>query len=73
MMRDNRSATTQHRHSRNHSYSNYVDPEILNIASQISSLVGLETRVKLKGSGGTIEMDFKNFEELDALFKRLNP
>jgi ParB family chromosome partitioning protein len=70
MMRGNRSATPQQRNSRSNSY---VDPEILNITAQISSLVSLETRIKLKGSGGTIEMDFKNFEELDDLLKRLNP
>ncbi|MDR1361896.1 MAG: ParB/RepB/Spo0J family partition protein [Holosporaceae bacterium] len=59
--------------SRSRSRSSYVDPEILNIAAQISSLVGLQAKIRLKGSGGTVEMDFKNFEELDFLLKRLNP
>ncbi|MDR2682155.1 MAG: ParB/RepB/Spo0J family partition protein [Holosporaceae bacterium] len=49
-----------------------LDPEILNVAGQISALVGLNVRIKLKNSGGVVEMDFKNFEELDALFQKLN-
>ncbi|MDR2267826.1 MAG: ParB/RepB/Spo0J family partition protein, partial [Holosporaceae bacterium] len=73
MLRGNKTATSQQRNNRGNNRYSYVDPEISNIAAQISSLVGLEARVKLKGSGGTIEMDFKNFEELDALLKRLNP
>jgi ParB family chromosome partitioning protein len=50
----------------------YVDPEILNLADQISSLVGLKSSVKLKGSGGVIEINFNNFEELDSFIHKLN-
>ncbi|MDR2794524.1 MAG: ParB/RepB/Spo0J family partition protein [Holosporaceae bacterium] len=49
-----------------------INPEIANAAGQIAALVGLEVRIKLKNYGGTIEIDFKNFEELDALFQKLN-
>ncbi|MDR3155808.1 MAG: ParB/RepB/Spo0J family partition protein [Holosporaceae bacterium] len=48
-----------------------VDPEVLNIANQISSLVGLDVNVRLKNNGGIIEIAFDNFEELDFLIKNL--
>ncbi|MDR3179812.1 MAG: ParB/RepB/Spo0J family partition protein [Holosporaceae bacterium] len=49
-----------------------ASPEIATAAGQISALVGLEVRIKLKNQGGIVEIDFKNFEELDALFQKLN-
>jgi ParB family chromosome partitioning protein len=49
-----------------------VDPEILNIAHQISCLVGLDVNVKLKNDGGVVEILFSNFEELDFLIKNLS-
>ncbi|MDR0631965.1 MAG: ParB/RepB/Spo0J family partition protein [Holosporaceae bacterium] len=50
----------------------YVDPEILNLANQISSLVGLKSNVRIKGNGGVIEINFNNFEELDSFVHKLN-
>ncbi|MDR0968788.1 MAG: ParB/RepB/Spo0J family partition protein [Holosporaceae bacterium] len=52
--------------------ASYVDPEIANLANQISSLVGLKSNVKLKGTSGVIEISFSNLEELDAFVRRLN-
>ncbi|MDR1334693.1 MAG: ParB/RepB/Spo0J family partition protein [Holosporaceae bacterium] len=49
-----------------------VDPEIFNIADQISSLIGLDVNIKLKGRGGVVEISFDNFEELDLLIKNLS-
>jgi ParB family chromosome partitioning protein len=51
---------------------NYINPEILNLASQISSLVGLKSNIILKKNGGIIEINFDNLEELDSFVQRLN-
>jgi ParB family chromosome partitioning protein len=48
-----------------------TDPEMLNIENQISSLTGLRVNIKLKNFGGIVEMEFKNFRELDALLMKL--
>ncbi|MDR1334052.1 MAG: ParB/RepB/Spo0J family partition protein [Holosporaceae bacterium] len=48
------------------------DCETINLAEQISSLIGLQSHIKLKGSGGILEINFANFEELDVLIRRLN-
>ncbi|MDR1561438.1 MAG: ParB/RepB/Spo0J family partition protein [Holosporaceae bacterium] len=50
----------------------YADPEISNLASQISSLVGLRTHIKLKNPGGVVEINFNDFKELDSLIYKLN-
>ncbi|MDR2646409.1 MAG: ParB/RepB/Spo0J family partition protein [Holosporaceae bacterium] len=56
----------------NSSGDNYIDQETLLLADKISSLTGLRSNVKLNGSGGIIEINFKNFEELDFFIRRLN-
>ncbi|MDR2723696.1 MAG: ParB/RepB/Spo0J family partition protein [Holosporaceae bacterium] len=53
-------------------HGNHTDPEVLNLTNQISSLTGLKSTVKLKGNGGTVEINFQNFEELDFFISRLN-
>ena len=50
----------------------YMDPEVANVAGQISMLLGLNVNINLKGTGGVVEIDFNNFEELDALIRKLN-
>lgn len=50
----------------------YTDPEILNISNQISSLLGLNVNVKIRGNGGVVEVEFKNFTELDNFVRKLN-
>ena len=50
----------------------YVDPEVLNIAHQISSMIGLQVNIKLKNKGGIVEIGFKDFGELDRLLGKLN-
>jgi ParB family chromosome partitioning protein len=52
--------------------TNKVDCEIINLAEQISSLVGLKSHIQLKGRGGIVEINFDNFEELDLLIRKLN-
>ena len=52
--------------------SAFVDPEISNLANQISSLIGLKSNVKLRGRGGVVEINFRNFEELDFFVRKLN-
>ncbi|GHT90474.1 chromosome partitioning protein ParB [Alphaproteobacteria bacterium] len=49
------------------------DPEVLNLANQISALIGLNVRIKLKNHGGTVEVDFGDFGELDQLLIKLSP
>jgi ParB family chromosome partitioning protein len=46
--------------------------EIINLADQISSLIGLQSSIKLKGKGGILEINFPNFEELDVLIRKFN-
>ena len=50
----------------------YVDPEVINLAGQISSLIGLDANIKLKGAGGVVEINFNSLEELDSLMKYLH-
>jgi ParB family chromosome partitioning protein len=57
---------------RERSNVDHTDPEMLNLADQISSLTGLKSNIKLKNSGGTVEIVFDSFEELDSLIKRLD-
>ncbi|MDR1375348.1 MAG: ParB/RepB/Spo0J family partition protein [Holosporaceae bacterium] len=52
--------------------SGNLDPEISNVAEQISSLTGLNANIKLRGSGGVIEIGFSNFQELDSFMAKLN-
>ena len=54
------------------SKNRYVDPEVLNIAHQISSMIGLQVNIKLKNKGGIVEIGFKDFGELDRLLGKLN-
>ncbi|MDR3187525.1 MAG: ParB/RepB/Spo0J family partition protein [Holosporaceae bacterium] len=49
-----------------------LDPEISNVADQISSLTGLKSNIKLRGSGGVIEINFGSFQELDSFMAKLN-
>jgi ParB family chromosome partitioning protein len=60
---------TRQRKSNRHSC---LDPEISNVAEQISSLIGLKSNIKLKGAGGVIEINFGNFQELDSFMAKLN-
>ena len=57
----------------NNRYNNqYIDPEIQNIAQQISSMIELQVNIKLKNRGGIIEIGFRDFNELDHLLSKLN-
>jgi ParB family chromosome partitioning protein len=60
------------RQRRGRANDNCDNPEIFNLAEQISSLTGLKSSVKLKGGGGVVEINFRNFEELDTLIRKLN-
>lgn len=48
------------------------DPEKQNLEAQLKELVGLDVNLKLKQNHGSIEIKFKDFNELDSLMKRLN-
>ncbi|MDR1982709.1 MAG: ParB/RepB/Spo0J family partition protein [Holosporaceae bacterium] len=56
----------------NQSNDNYIDPDILNLANQISSLVGLQSNIRLNKNGGVIEINFNKLEELESFIRRLN-
>lgn len=58
--------------ARNEVTNRYVDPEIQNIAHQISSMTGLQVNIKLKNRGGIVEIGFRDFNELDHLLSKLN-
>lgn len=49
-----------------------VDPEVLHVSEKLSSMLGLEVTINLKGSGGIVEISFENFEELDKLISKLD-
>ncbi|MDR2107420.1 MAG: ParB/RepB/Spo0J family partition protein [Holosporaceae bacterium] len=55
-----------------HSNDNFTDPEIGNLAYQISSLLGLKAEIKLKGNGGVVEITFSSLDELDSFVGKLN-
>ena len=60
-------------HEANNRYNKrYIDPEIQNIAQQISSMIELQVNIKLKNRGGIIEIGFRDFNELDHLLSKLN-
>jgi ParB family chromosome partitioning protein len=50
----------------------FIDPDVVNVANQISSLVGMPVTIKLKNRGGTVQIEFKNFDELDMFVQKLN-
>jgi ParB family chromosome partitioning protein len=52
--------------------NHFEDPEVLNLASQISALIGLVVNIKLKNHGGVVEISFDDFKELDSLIRKLN-
>lgn len=53
-------------------YKKPEDPDVINLVSQISSILEMSVNVKLKKSGGKIEINFDNFEELDKLLSKFN-
>ena len=49
-----------------------VAPEVYNISAQLTSLLNLPSKIKLRKNGGVIEIEFTDFEELDRLISRFN-
>ena len=49
-----------------------VTPEVYNISAQLTSLLNLPSKVKLRKNGGVIEIEFTDFEKLDRLISKLN-
>lgn len=49
----------------------YRDPDIEIIEAQIEAVVGIPTKIKLRGNGGSVIIDFKNYEQLDILMNSL--
>ncbi|MDR2766190.1 MAG: ParB/RepB/Spo0J family partition protein [Holosporaceae bacterium] len=50
----------------------HIDPDVLNLANKMSSLIGLEVAVRLRGSGGVIEISFPDLKALDSFVQKLN-
>ncbi len=48
-----------------------VDPDLSRLTREIADLIGLNTEFKLKGAGGELRIQFSQFDELDALLKKL--
>lgn len=46
--------------------------ETKNLETQLSDLLGLQVNLKMKQNKGSIEIKFKNLNELDSLLKRFN-
>ena len=49
-----------------------VTPEVYNISAQLTSLLNLPSKIKLRKNGGVIEIEFTDFEKLDRLISKLN-
>ncbi|WP_114690293.1 ParB/RepB/Spo0J family partition protein [Polynucleobacter necessarius] len=47
------------------------DPDMQRLMQEIADLIGLNTEFKLKGKGGELRIRFSQFDELDALLKKL--
>ncbi len=48
-----------------------ADPDLTRLTREIADLIGLNAEFKLKGSGGELRIQFSQFDELDALLKKL--
>lgn len=48
-----------------------IDPDLSRLTREIADLIGLNTEFKLKGRGGELRIQFSQFDELDALLKKL--
>jgi ParB family chromosome partitioning protein len=47
------------------------DPDTRRLAQEMADLIGLNVQFKFKGKGGEIRIGFSQFDELDALLKKL--
>lgn len=47
------------------------DPDLHRLTQEIADLIGLSAEFKFKGKGGELRIRFSQFEELDALLKKL--
>jgi ParB family chromosome partitioning protein len=47
------------------------DPDLRRLAQEIADLIGLATQFKIKNKGGELCIRFSQFDELDALLKKL--
>lgn len=47
------------------------DPDILNLQTRISDMIGLSVEIKSKSKGGEIKIKFSHPDELDSLLKKL--
>lgn len=57
--------------TKSNSSSKSSDPDMQRLTQEIADLIGLSTEFKLKGKGGELRMRFSQFDELDALLKKL--
>lgn len=48
-----------------------ADPDLTRLTREIADLIGLNAEFKLKGGGGELRIQFSQFDELDALLKKL--
>lgn len=48
-----------------------LDPDMRRLSQEIADLIGLNVQFKFKGKGGEIRIGFSQFDELDALLKKL--
>ena len=47
------------------------DPDLQRLTQEIADLIGLSAEFKFKGKGGELRIRFSQFDELDALLKKL--
>jgi|UniRef100_UPI004047714A ParB family transcriptional regulator, chromosome partitioning protein len=48
-----------------------ADPDMYRLSQEMADLIGLNVQFKFKGKGGEIRIGFSQFDELDALLKKL--
>ncbi len=48
-----------------------LDPDMRRLSQEIADLIGLNAEFKFKGKGGELRIRFSQFDELDALLKKL--
>jgi len=48
-----------------------LDPDMRRLSQEIADLIGLNAEFKFKGKGGELRISFSQFDELDALLKKL--
>ena len=49
------------------------DADLLHLAQELATELGLKVSISSRGSGGTISIQYKTLDQFDDLYRRLKP